>query len=134
MSGTGTTLSALKRNWNMVTTAVSDVDEETMAVRPNHDSNSMSWLVWHMSRVTDRCIHFRLSDKPQLWSINGWHAKFPDSANPDFEINPTTLLMAPHVTVARYQLGLIRLGTIPDTLHPFIPPVVLARLEDAVVT
>ena len=43
MSGTGTTLSALKRNWNMVKSAVSDVDEATMAVRPNHDSNSMSW-------------------------------------------------------------------------------------------
>ena len=60
MSGTGTTLSALERNWNMVKSAVSDVDEATMAIRPNADSNSMSWLVWHMSRVTDRFIHMRL--------------------------------------------------------------------------
>ncbi len=83
MSGTGTTLSALNRNWNMVKSAVSDVDEATMAIRPNHDSNSMSWLVWHMSRVTDRFIHFRLADKPQLWSVDGWHAKFnmPDEPN-----------------------------------------------------
>ncbi len=83
MSGTKTTLSALERNWNMVKSAMSDVDEATMDIRPNHDSNSMSWLVWHMSRVTDRFIHFRLSDKPQLWSVDGWHAKFsmPDEPN-----------------------------------------------------
>ena len=83
MSDTKTTLSALERNWNMVKSAVSEVDEATMAIRPNHDSNSMSWLVWHMSRVMDRFIHFRLTDKPQLWSVDGWHAKFnmPDEPN-----------------------------------------------------
>ncbi|MCH7738091.1 MAG: DinB family protein [Chloroflexi bacterium] len=84
MSGTRTTLSALERNWNMVKSAVSDVDEATMAVRPNEDSNSMSWLVWHMSRVTDRFIHFRLKvNEPQLWTIDSWHEKFgmPEDSN-----------------------------------------------------
>ncbi len=83
MSGTRTTLSALERNWNMVKTAVSDVDEATMAIRPNADSNSMSWLVWHMSRVTDRFIHFRLQSVPQLWSKDTWYEKFtmPEDAN-----------------------------------------------------
>ena len=60
MAGTRTTVSALKRNWNMVKSAVSDVDDATLSVRPNDDSNSMSWLVWHMARVTDRLIHMRL--------------------------------------------------------------------------
>ncbi|MCI0788995.1 MAG: DinB family protein, partial [Chloroflexi bacterium] len=69
MSANRTTLSALERNWQMVNSAVSDVDEAAMAVRPNEDSNSMSWLIWHMSRVTDRFIHFRLTDKPQLWTV-----------------------------------------------------------------
>ena len=83
MSGTGTTLSALERNWNMVKSAVSDVDEATMAIRPNADSNSMSWLVWHMSRVTDRFIHMRLKDEPQLWSKDAWYEKFamPEDAD-----------------------------------------------------
>ncbi|MCS5668056.1 MAG: DinB family protein, partial [Dehalococcoidia bacterium] len=54
MAGTRTTVSALNRNWNMVKSAVSDVDDATLSVRPNDDSNSMSWLVWHMARVTDR--------------------------------------------------------------------------------
>ena len=87
-----------------------------------------------LAASTEVMLEWGLGEPFFYEDVNGWHAKFPDSANPDFEINPTTLLMAPHVTVARYQLGLIRLGTIPETLHPFIPPVVLARLEDALVT
>ena len=83
MSGNQTTIAALERNWQMVISAVSDVDEETMAIRPNEDSNSMSWLIWHMSRVTDRFIHFRLTDKPQIWTVEAWYEKFnmPDEPN-----------------------------------------------------
>ena len=83
MSGNRTTIAALERNWQMVISAVSDVDEETMAIRPNEDSNSMSWLIWHMSRVTDRFIHFRLTDKPQIWTVEAWYEKFnmPDEPN-----------------------------------------------------
>ena len=83
MSGNRTAIAALERNWQMVISAVSDVDEATMAVRPNEDSNSMSWLIWHMSRVTDRFIHLRLTDKPQLWTVDAWHEKFgmPADAN-----------------------------------------------------
>ena len=60
----------------MVTLAVAEVDEATMVARPNDDSNSMSWLIWHMTRVADRFIHFRLTDKPQLWTADDWHDKF----------------------------------------------------------
>ena len=67
-----TALSALKRNWEMVALAVAEVDEATMVARPN----SMSWLIWHMTRVADRFIHFRLTDKPQLWAADDWHGKF----------------------------------------------------------
>ena len=69
-------LSALERHWDMVTLAVEEVDETTMVARPNDDSNSMSWLIWHMTRVADRFIHFRLTDKPQLWTADVWHDKF----------------------------------------------------------
>ncbi len=71
-----TAISALERNWEMVTLAVAEVDEATMIARPNDDSNSMSWLIWHMTRVADRFIHFRLTDKPQLWIVDGWHEEF----------------------------------------------------------
>ena len=83
MSATQTTVSALERNWEMVTLAVADVDEETMATRPNDDSNSMSWLIWHMARVADRFIHFRLTDKPQIWTEDAWHERFNMAADPN---------------------------------------------------
>ena len=76
MAENQTALSALERNWEMVTLAVAEVDETTMVARPNDDSNSMSWLIWHMRRVADRFIHFRLTDKPQLWTADAWHDKF----------------------------------------------------------
>ena len=75
-----------------------------------------------LESATEVMLEWGLGEPQFYEDVNGWHAKFPDSANPDFEINPTTLLMAPHVTVARYQLGLIRLGTIPAELHPLHSP------------
>ena len=83
MSGIQTTVSAMERNWQMVTSAVAEVDEDTMATRPNADSNSMSWLIWHMTRVADRFIHFRLMEKPQIWTVDAWHEKFNMAADPD---------------------------------------------------
>ena len=76
MAENQTVLSAFESNWEMVTLAVAEVDETAMAARPNDDSNSMRWLVWHMTRVADRFIHFRLTDKPQLWTADAWHDKF----------------------------------------------------------
>lgn len=83
MSGNRTVVSALERNWEMVASAVSDVNEPFLSSRPNEDSNSMSWLVWHMARVTDRLIHMRLQDAPQIWSKDGWYEKFNMPDEPD---------------------------------------------------
>tara|TARA_B100000315_G_scaffold234683_1_gene248945 strand:- start:660 stop:1211 length:552 start_codon:yes stop_codon:yes gene_type:complete len=82
MSATETTLSALERNWHMVNSALAGLDEATMASRPNAQSNSISWLLWHMTRVADRFIHTRLTEAPQLWIENGWHDKFGMPADP----------------------------------------------------
>lgn len=83
MSSNQTAVSALERNWQMVTEAVAEVDEPTMTARPNDDSNSMSWLIWHMSRVADRFVHFRLMDKPQIWTVDAWYERFNMAADPD---------------------------------------------------
>ena len=64
MSDTETTMSALERNWGMVDAAIADLDDSVMAARPNDQSNSISWLLWHMTRVADRFIHMRLQDAP----------------------------------------------------------------------
>ena len=53
MAATDTTISALQRNWDMVSNAVAGVDDATLASMPNEQSNPMNWLVWHMTRVVD---------------------------------------------------------------------------------
>ena len=83
MPDTATTVAALERNWDMVHNALADLDDATLSVRPNAQSNSISWLLWHMTRVGDRFIHTRLQDSPQMWIKDGWHEKFNMAPEPD---------------------------------------------------
>ena len=83
MASTTTTLTALERNWDMVNSAVDGIGDATLSQRPNDQSNSMSWLIWHMSRVVDRFINSRLLDAPQLWTDGGWSERFGMAPDPD---------------------------------------------------
>lgn len=44
-------------------------------------TNSIGWLVWHLTRSHDRNIS-ELRGRPQLW-LGGWHARFGRAADPD---------------------------------------------------
>ena len=83
MASTTTTLTALERNWDMVNSAIDGIDDATLSQRPNDQSNSMSWLIWHMSRVVDRFINSRLKEAPQLWTDGGWSERFGMAPDPD---------------------------------------------------
>ena len=83
MAETATAVSALERNWSMVDRSLEDMDDATMSSQPNDQTNSISWLLWHMNRVVDRFVNDRFQDKPQIWVADGWHEKFGMPANPD---------------------------------------------------
>ena len=83
MSATETAMSALERNWGMVDRALEDVDDVILRSQPNGQSNSIGWLLWHMSRVVDRFVHTWCQDAPQLWVKDSWHEKFGLDADPD---------------------------------------------------
>ena len=74
---------ALERNWEMVDAALEGLDEATMAMRPNDESNSIAWIFWHMNRVVDTFILHRLQSKPELWVSEGWSEKLGMRDNPD---------------------------------------------------
>ena len=76
-------MSALERNWGMVDRALEDVDDVILRSQPNGQSNSIGWLLWHMSRVVDRFVHTWCQDAPQLWVKDSWHEKFGLDADPD---------------------------------------------------
>ncbi len=76
------TMSTLTHNWGMVDTAISGMDEAELARQPNADSNSSAWTLWHMNRVLDTFVHQRFRDLPQLWTNDGWAAKFGMADDP----------------------------------------------------
>ena len=76
MAATDSIMYSLERNWEMVSTAISDLDYDTMARLPNVHSNSIAWILGHISRVTDMFIMHRLQSKPELWFTDGWCEKF----------------------------------------------------------
>ena len=75
--------SAHERNWETIDGALSGLDEATMARQPSEQCNSISWILWHLSRVLDTAIHTRIREVPQLWVSDGWHEKFGMPPDPD---------------------------------------------------
>ncbi len=82
MAATDVITTSLERNWGMVDRALEGLDDTTLAQQPNADSNSIAWLLWHMTRVVDTFANSRLQSKPQLWVQDGWHQKFGMSDDP----------------------------------------------------
>ena len=76
-------MSALSRNWDMVDSAISGMDDSELARQPNSHSNSAAWTLWHMNRVLDTFLHQRFRDLPQLWTRDGWAGRFSMAPDPD---------------------------------------------------
>ena len=83
MTATEPIVTALQRNWELVDSALAGLDDADLARRPNDQSNSVAWIMWHMNRVMDTFIHTRLQQIPQLWVRDGWHQKHDMSDDPD---------------------------------------------------
>ena len=83
MSATETAMSSLERNWGLVDKALEDVDEAMLGDRTNDESNSMGWLLWHMTRVVDRFVHIWCQDAPQIWVKDGWYETFGLDVDPN---------------------------------------------------
>ena len=52
--------------------------------QPSHDTNSIAWLTWHLTRVQDNGIS-GLFGQEQAWISEGWHAQFGMAPDPDNE-------------------------------------------------
>lgn len=76
MAATDVISTSLERNWGMVDRALEGLDDAIITRQPNEDSNSIAWLLWHMTRVVDRLVNDRLQSKPQIWIEAGWNQRF----------------------------------------------------------
>ncbi|MFQ6028342.1 MAG: DinB family protein [Dehalococcoidia bacterium] len=83
MTATQSIMSALESNWRMVDSALDGLDEALLNRRPGSQTNSISWILWHMNRVMDIFIQTRLHGKPQIWIEKGWYREFGMNDDPD---------------------------------------------------
>jgi len=49
--------------------------DEQLYYRPSSDTNSIAWLIWHLSRWRDK-ISAAVVGEPQVWASEGWAQRF----------------------------------------------------------
>lgn len=77
-------LDGLDRIRTILRRALTDLTLEEAIRQPHPDTNSIAWLVWHLTRVQDNGIS-GLFNQPQAWISAGWHAQFGMAPDPDNE-------------------------------------------------
>ena len=55
--------------------ATAPLSEEEMHWRPDAESNSIAFLIWHTARVEDRLISVFVRGADEVWTRDGWSAK-----------------------------------------------------------
>ena len=81
MSARDVLLDQFERIRDAVYPAVNALTFEELAFRPDGESNSISWLVWHLTRVQDRTVA-SLMGRETVWTANGWFARFALDLDP----------------------------------------------------
>ena len=55
--------------------ATDGLTDEQLYYRPSSDTNSIAWLIWHLSRWRDK-ISAAIAGEPQVWASEGWAQRF----------------------------------------------------------
>ncbi len=68
-------IDAFERVRDAVHPAATGLTVEELAFRPDSESNSPAWLLWHLARVQDAQVA-DLAGAPQVWTARGWAERF----------------------------------------------------------
>ncbi len=66
---------SLARVRESVHSVLDDTPEEHLAEPPAPETNTIAWLVWHLSRVLDDHVA-NAFDREQVWTTDGWCERF----------------------------------------------------------
>lgn len=66
---------AFERIYEAVHEAVEGLDADQLNERPGPDVNSISWLVWHLTRIQDDHVA-DVAGTEQAWTSDGWAERF----------------------------------------------------------
>ncbi len=58
-----------------IKTATDGLTDAQLHYRPTDDTNSISWLIWHLSRWRDR-ISSRIVSEDEIWVSGGWAERY----------------------------------------------------------
>jgi len=75
MGSTDQLMDAFERVRDGVHPAANGLNVEQLSFRPDAESNSIAWLVWHLTRIQDDHVA-DLRDDGQRWLDGGWAARF----------------------------------------------------------
>jgi uncharacterized damage-inducible protein DinB len=68
-------IDAFERIRGVVGQVVDGLDADELGYRPDRDSNSIAWLVWHLTRIQDDHIA-DVAGTEQCWTAEGWADRF----------------------------------------------------------
>jgi uncharacterized damage-inducible protein DinB len=75
MNSSDLLVDAFERIRDAVHPAVNGLSLEELTFRIDDGSNSIAWLVWHLTRIQDAQVA-ALDDDQQVWTTNGWTDRF----------------------------------------------------------
>lgn len=75
MGTTDLLMDAFERIRDGVHPAANGLDVEELSFRPDVESNSIAWLVWHLTRIQDDHVAHLRGDS-QRWLESGWAERF----------------------------------------------------------
>jgi hypothetical protein len=93
MKSTDVLVDAFERIRDAVNPAVNGLSPDELTFRPDPESNSIAWLVWHLTRIQDDHVA-GLDGSEQVWTANGWADRFAlpfDVADTGYGHDPDTV-------------------------------------------
>lgn len=68
-------IDAFRRVEKLVHRVTDGLDESQLTWQPGPEANTVSWLIWHLTRIQDDHIA-HLADVEQSWTSGGWYGRF----------------------------------------------------------
>jgi hypothetical protein len=65
----------LEAQYRTIKLATDDLTDEQLYYQPTADTNSIGWLMWHLSRWRDS-LSAAMTGVSQVWASDGWAARF----------------------------------------------------------
>lgn len=77
-------LDALERIRSLTRRTLDGLTLEELHQQPSPDTNSIAWLIWHLTRVQDTSLSGIIGEE-QTWVTQGWYARFNMPRDPKMD-------------------------------------------------